>query len=199
MSSLSLRVRYRPIRIGWCIESGSVAQLESALRLTHAFVGGRFNPVIPVNDTELAENLIDCFRVDLLFPVAETALISSFVGTHNYLHWPRFSKTLFHEAWQHIPPRSALVDVYHPARALREARGRRRRLLLPAWGEADPLAMVFLAMLGRYPPPSTAIPDYQEMLTRILGTEELALQPDAPVPPDLRTRLTPSRLTAVGL
>jgi hypothetical protein len=43
-----------------------------ALRLTHAFVGGRFNPVIPVDAPELAENLVDRFEVDLLFPVADT-------------------------------------------------------------------------------------------------------------------------------
>lgn len=91
MSSLSLRVRYWPIRIGWCIESKSVTQLESALRLTYAFAGGRFNPVVPVNDTEPAESLVDRFRVDLLFPVADTEPISSFVGAHDYLHWPSFN------------------------------------------------------------------------------------------------------------
>lgn len=176
MSSLSLRVRYRPIRIGWCIESGSVAQLESALRLTHAFAGGRFNPVIPVNDAELAENLVDRFRVDLLFPVADTAPITSFVGVHDYFHWPSFSKTLFHEAWQHVSPRAAFVDVYHHARPLREARGRRRKILLPIWNDDDPLALVLLATAGRYPTPSPEVPDYKEMLTRILGTEDLVLQ-----------------------
>lgn len=199
MSSLSLRVRYRPIRIGWCIESKSVTQLESALRLTYAFAGGRFNPVIPVNDTELAESLVDRFRVDLLFPVADTEPISSFVGAHDYLHWPSFNKTLFFEAWQHIPARGAFVDVYHAARTLREARGRRRKVLLPAWDDDDPLAMVLLAMVGRYPVPSAEVPDYKEILTRILGTEDLVLQRAAPVPSEVLTRLTPARLTATEL
>jgi hypothetical protein len=54
--------------------------------LTHAFVGGRFNPVVPVDVPELAEYLVDRFRVDLLFPLADTEPIASFVKAHDYLH-----------------------------------------------------------------------------------------------------------------
>ena len=61
MSTLSLRVKYRPIRIGWCLEGGNWDQLRRALRLTHSFAGGRFNPLIPVDSPELAENLLDRF------------------------------------------------------------------------------------------------------------------------------------------
>lgn len=67
MSTLSLRVKYRPIRIGWCLESGNHEQFRRALRFTHSFAGGRFNPLIPVDAPELAENLLDRFRVDVLF------------------------------------------------------------------------------------------------------------------------------------
>jgi hypothetical protein len=66
MSTLSLRVKYRPIRIGWCVEGGNREQFRRALRFTHSFAGGRFNPLIPVDAPELAENLLDRFRVDVL-------------------------------------------------------------------------------------------------------------------------------------
>lgn len=199
MGSLSLRVRYRPIRIGWCVESQRPEQLESALRLTHAFAGGRFNPVIPVDTPELADNLVDRFRVDLLFPIAGTEPITSFVKAHDYLHWPDLDTTLFHEEWQHIPPRGAFVDVYHAARRIREGSTRKRKLLLPAWEDTDPLALALLAMIGRYPAPSTRVPNYEEMLAGIIGSKTLTIQPTDPVPPEVRTRLTPSRLTAIDL
>jgi len=173
--------------------------LESALRLTHAFAGGRFNPVVPVDAPELAEYLVDHFRVDLLFPIAETEPITSFVKAHDYLHWPDFDKVLFHEAWQQVPPRGAFVDVYHAARSVREARVRKRKLLMPVWDDDDPLALALLAMAGRYPEPSSSVPNYEEMLREILGTERLVLQRTDAVPPEIRTRLTPSRLTAVDL
>ncbi|MGE3509198.1 MAG: hypothetical protein AB7N65_09980 [Vicinamibacterales bacterium] len=152
-----------------------------------------------MNDAELAESLVDRFRVDLLFPIEDTAAITSFVAAHDYLHWPSFSKTLFHEAWQHIPARAAFVDVYHAARALREARRRKRKMLMPSWDEGDPLALLLLAMLGGYPAPSSEVPNYKEMLARILGVEDAAIQSGAPVAAELWTRLTPSRLTTVDL
>jgi hypothetical protein len=152
-----------------------------------------------VDVLELAESLVDRFRVDLLFPVADTEPITSFVKAHDYLHWPDFDRVLFHEAWQHVPPHGAFVDVYHAARGIREARVRRRKILLPVWEDDDPLALALLAMIGRYPAPSSRVPDYEEMLAQILGIERLVIQSTDPVPPEIRTRLTPSRLTAVDL
>ena len=105
MSTLSLRVKYRPIRIGWCLESGNREQFRRALRFTHSFAGGRFNPLIPVDAPELAENLLDRFRVDVLFPLEESEKISGFIKGHDYLRWPEFQKAqLFHERWEDRPP-----------------------------------------------------------------------------------------------
>ena len=72
MSTLSLRVQYRPIRIGWCLESRNRDQFRRALRLTHSFAGGRFNPLIPGDSEELAESLLDRFRSTSCFPSGRT-------------------------------------------------------------------------------------------------------------------------------
>ena len=97
------------------------------------------------------------------------------------------------------PPLCAFVDIYHAARSIREARVRRRKLLLPTWQDDDPLAAVLLATVGSYPGPSSSVPDYEKMVSEILGTETVVLGPTDPVPPEIRTRLTPSRLTTVDL
>jgi hypothetical protein len=199
VGSLSLHIRYRPVRIGLCVESKNLEQLQSAFRLTCALAGGRFNPVIPVDAPRLAESLVDCFRVDLLFPVADTEAIKDFVKSHKYLRSPYFNDKLFYAGWQHVPAHAAFVDVYHAARRIREARVRRRKLLLLEWSDDDPLAMPLLAMAGGYPAASTEVPDYPEMMEQFLGVERVTLQRDAVVPPEIRTRPTPSRLTAVDL
>ena len=199
MGSLSLRVCYRPVRIGWCVQSDRLEHLQSALRLTHAFAGGRFNPVIPVDRTELAEHLVDRFRVDLLFAVEDTDAITAFVQAHDYLHWPERRQALFHETWHHIPPRGAFVDVYHSARLLRETSARRHRLLFRAWEHDDALGLPLLALAGSYPPPSPQVPDYEAVVGEILKTERRVLGRTDPVPAEIGTQLTPSRLTEVGL
>jgi hypothetical protein len=68
MASKSLRVRYRPIRIGWCIEDGNLNEFRRAARLTHTLAGGKFNPIILVG-SDAAGALVKHFRVDLLFPI----------------------------------------------------------------------------------------------------------------------------------
>ena len=196
---MSLRVRYRPVRIGWCVESAQPEQLRTALRLTHAFAGGRFNPLIPVDSPELAESLLDRFRVDLLYPVAEVERVQTFIKSHNYLLWPEFGPTLFHERWQHIPPHAAFVDIYHAARRLEELGVRKRKALLIRYEDDDPLALVILAIAGAYPTPSNAMPDYREILQHFLGVEDIALTQDEPLPATLLTLDTPSRLTEVDL
>ena len=40
MGPINLQVRYRPIRIGWCVREGDFEELRKALRLTHTFWGG---------------------------------------------------------------------------------------------------------------------------------------------------------------
>ena len=134
-----------------------------------------------------------------MFAVADTDPITAFIKAHDYLHWPDFEPALFYKEWQHILARGAFIDVYHLARRLREARGRRRKLLLHAWEDDDPLALPLLAMAGAYPSASAQVPDYEAMVGEILGTERKVLGRTDPVPLEIRTRLTPSRLTAVDL
>lgn len=66
MNTQSLTVRYRPIRIGWCIRSGDFEAMREALKLTFTMWGGRYNPLIPVDDFDFASSLVRLFRVDVL-------------------------------------------------------------------------------------------------------------------------------------
>ena len=111
MSTLSLRVKYRPIRIGWCLEGGNRDQLRRALRLTHSFAGGRFNPLIPVDAPELAEDLLDRFRVDVLFPLEESEEISGFIKGHDYLRWPEFGRRNYSTNVGRIGRRTVLLSM----------------------------------------------------------------------------------------
>jgi hypothetical protein len=83
MNTLSIRVRYRPIRLGFCVQKGNMDELRRALQLSHAFWGGRFNPVIPVGASEedrcLAKSLVEVFQVDALYPLSTAEPLKAFV------------------------------------------------------------------------------------------------------------------------
>ena len=46
MNTVTVNVKYRPIRIGWCIEQNSVEDYKKALRLNNTLWGGRYNVLI---------------------------------------------------------------------------------------------------------------------------------------------------------
>ena len=205
MSTLSLHLRYRPVRIGWCVQTGNHHHLDAALRLTHAFAGGTFNPLIPVDDRPLAEYLVDLFRVDLLFPVERTKLLTKFVSTYDHLIWPTEGELqLFHPRWENRSPYAAFVDVHHIAHRLHE---REMQGAIPSdlqvslydWRADDPLATVLLATVGAYPTPSSEIPNYKQLIGELLSTDSVQLHPDEALPGQLNSSLTPSRLCTVEL
>jgi len=116
MSPVSLTVRYRPLRIGWCIEADSLDHFSAAVALSHVFWGGRFNPIIPCVDRKLAEALIAAFRVDALYNVSGTA-VDAFIKEFPHIQWPEFHPELFVDSFfeeaanasRRGPSRSALV------------------------------------------------------------------------------------------
>ena len=95
MTAVSVRLQYRPIRVGWCVRHGSLDDLRKALRLTHTLWGGHYNPVIPVGDRAFAGQLVELFRVDVLYPLAEDESISRFIEEFPHLRWPFFHDDLF--------------------------------------------------------------------------------------------------------
>ena len=85
---INLRVRYRPVRIGWCIKTDDLTEFRAAARLSHTFWGGAFNPIIPLGDKTIAKRLIENFQVDCLHCVSETSEGDQLLQEHRRLEWP---------------------------------------------------------------------------------------------------------------
>ncbi len=79
MYTLSVTVRYRPIRIGWCVRKEDFEAFRNALKLTFTMWGGHFNPIIPIDDFKLASQLVQLFRVDVLLPASTGKDIQKFI------------------------------------------------------------------------------------------------------------------------
>ena len=170
MGAISLRLRYRPIRIGWCVETDQWRQLRRALRLSHAFAGGTFNPVIPVDDPGLAESLVDRFRVDLLYPVEASAPIDGFIKAHPYLPWAGVDKHQLFVKWDGQTPEACFVDVQHAVNAIFDGEadvpdgGGDGEARIYSWDESDPLADILLIAAGDYPEDTFGTPDYRGLI-----------------------------------
>lgn len=169
MNTLSIRLRYRPIRVGWCVLKDDIDAFRRALRLSFTLWGGVFNPVIVVNDRELATSLVKLFRVDTLVGVSNDDRVNAFIAEHSHLPWPIdfqgfFGKTIRGDVT------STLVDIRHPISHLYDNYFKNNAapvsvIELHEWDPADPLADIFLCSYGAYPPKEETGIDY-DGLTR---------------------------------
>jgi hypothetical protein len=192
-------LNYRPVRIGWLISDSSVPQLVRAATWSTALWGGRFYPVIPIQDTELAKNLVATFAVDLLIPIEQTTRATRFMEAFPHLY---FTHSLHRKVFE--DGNCSFVDIRHAVNIAAE-RSRRRpnvhpsRFLKPSWQPDDPLSALFFLLLGDYPNPDEVRIHYSRGIDATLRRGPLPLDPNSELTIDLRRWITPLDLTSWDL
>jgi hypothetical protein len=191
-------LNYRPVRIGWVVEGRNVSQLVTATSWSTCLWGGRFNPIIPTDDVELANNLIATFRVDVLIPIAASEATSAFIAKYPHLYMDLSRPGLFADG------RCDFADIRHAmsrAMALRDDRHKSLAFepVRPVWSQDDPLAALLSVLVGRYPDPNEVTIDYAEWMRRSLDTFEFSLTKEIEVPTNVVGSLTPLALTSYGI
>lgn len=186
MNPINVDVLYRPVRIGWCIRSGDLQGYRKALTLTHTLWGGKFNPIIAIDDFELACSLIKTFRVDLLFPISEDTETYKFIEKFAYISNPLLSDRLFDTLGNGLKtPR--FVDISHSIYKFYENEYKsyatpKYQIFLYDWEINDPLADVFLAKFGKVPSKEETGHDYCAILENDLHAKPFLLTFQDPVP-----------------
>lgn len=186
MNTLSITVRYRPIRIGWCIRAEDFAAMRNAIKLTFTMWGGRYNPIIPIDNFEAASSLVRLFRVDVLWPVSDDEAIKEFIKRFPHLPNPFFQDELF-IPYSNDERSPQLLDIYHPIRRLHEEHFKNNpspntTVTIFEWQAEDPLADVLLTTFGAIPPTEVTGTDYLGLLKQQVSAETVVLNPKEPLP-----------------
>ena len=202
MGPISLTVRYRPLRIGWCIDPENRDDFLAAVSLSHVFWGGRYFPIIPCASQELSRAIVRAFHVDALYNVSGTPAVEAFIAEFPYLRWPDYDAELFADTRGQKLPK--LLDVAHPAQQLFETHVDRRdkpriEASLYQWQDADPLGPVLAATCGFYPPEAVTGRDYAQTFARAFAITPTPITPAQALPEGLFRRFTPNHLTTVDL
>lgn len=204
LGPVSLRVSYRPLRIGWCIEADDLNHFAKAVAVSHVLWGGRYNPIIPCSNRELADVLIKAFNVDALYNISGTTTVDDFIKEYPYIQWPDFHPAIFVETGRDAAREPTMLDVVHPAQHLYESHVDRREKpaidgAIYSWDEADPLRFVLSATCGSYPPATETGRDYLSLFQKALAVAPTAIALAQALPNDLFRKLTPNYLTTVDL
>jgi hypothetical protein len=210
MASQSVRIRYRPIRIGWCVEDGNINEFQQAARLSYTLAGGKFNPIIPLGSTA-ADALVQHFRVDVLFPIETTDASLRFVASFPHLTPPIFQPKIFDNHMGKMQPN--YLDVSHwldeiarnlgipPGDPERDGTGAPEfnPFGLVHWKPEDPLADVLLSTFGAYAPPMGIGRDYARFIIDNIRPSIYNAEPTEPIPSYLLRQTTPSVISALHL
>src|SRR6267142_3180906 len=115
MATLQLKVRYRPLKIGFLVPLGDVAGLVTAARINTLLWGGIRNPILPIGgDERFTEQLLKLFNVDVLFPVTQNTDITAFTNKYPFLATiGHVAENIFFEDWYTKKQNIAVLDVLH--------------------------------------------------------------------------------------
>lgn len=187
VDTIRVDICYRPLRVGWVIQSGDIDAFRQAVKLSHTLWGGRFNPILMADREDEARRLIDLFRVDLLRPVGSTHAVKAFPDKFPHLINP-FSHDSIFIGGEKEQKRAQLLDIHNALAYLRDKPAWKaindQGFRIYNWQADDPLADVFLTQLGGYPSTDEIGIGYREMLAQAFETTEFGLDPASPIPAD---------------
>lgn len=188
VDTLRVDICYRPLRIGWVIQSGDIPSFRQAVKLSHTLWGGRFNPILMADREDEARQLVDLFRVDMLLPIGTDDEVKAFAKKFPHLINPFFHDSIFMGGAQE-QKLAQLLDIHNALAYLRDKPEWKalndQGFRIYNWQAADPLADVFLTQFGAYPSADEMGIDYRDMLAQGLETTEFGLDPVAPIPADI--------------
>jgi hypothetical protein len=204
MATNSVRLRYRPLRFGWCVRSGNSEDFRRVLRLTHTLWGGRYNPIIPVGEDTPGSELVEAYQVDALYPAAADASLDRFIEQFPHLRWPGFGKPELFVQGMGGKTSALFLDIYHPVRKIFEQYVKDKaeptvKTTLFGWGHDDPLGLVYLALFGAYPPNAEIGKDYAQLVSRNLKASHAEIAPEGAVPADAYHLVTASEISSFEL
>jgi hypothetical protein len=188
-------VDYRPVRVGWVIPDRDITRLAKAAAWSSCLWGGQFNPVIPIDDPALADQLVRSFAVDLLIPIDATDATRILID-----RFPHLAHTLWREPI-FTRRQCEFADIRHVVRRIFRHQDKQVQsaLILPVWDQADPLGPLLSIVFGRYPAPDEHVADYKAGIRKAFDVPENVISADGAVPKELLDRISPLPLTGYDM
>jgi len=203
LETVRVDICYRPLRIAWAIKAYDMEAFRTAARISFALWGGRFNPIVVVDQEQLAQELIDVFRADLIIPIGESEEVKQFPKKFPHLITPfSFHDGIFAGDGEG-GARSSVLDVINALTHVEDEAEwkavKEQGIRLYSWGKDDPLSDVLLAQFGESPSKEDIKIDYRAYLQHASQAKEVVLDGKAPLPADVFDHAGISYISRFGM
>lgn len=207
MASISLSVKYRPVKIGFLVRDGSIEDLVKSAGINTLLWGGIYNPIIPVSkDIKFAEQLINLFSVDVLFPVSHTNEIDELMKKYPLLRDPgHYAQNIFYEDYYTkkniLGYLSSLntIRYYWEREFKHKPEKHKSNCVLVKWKDEDDLKNLFSILFGFFPQEYNLKDDFESAFLKGLHAQEVKINPNNTIKENLASVVTPIRLTGLEL
>jgi hypothetical protein len=207
MASINLLIKYRPVRIGFLVRDGSIDDLVKAAGINTLLWGGIYNPIIPVStNSKFAEQLMNLFSVDVLFPTSHTKEIDDLIEKYPFLKAPEYcSENIFYEDWRtkknivgYLDSLN-IVNYYWEKEFKHKPKKYKSNYALIRWEENDELKYLFQILFGYFPIEYNLKHDFENAFLKGLRSREIKISTNSSIPKNLAETISPIRLTASEL
>lgn len=207
MASISLSIKYRPVRIGFLIRDGSIEDLVKAAGINTLLWGGIYNPIIPVSsDSKFAEQLMNLFSVDVLFSVSHTKEIDDLIKKYPFLKVPgHYAEDIFYEDL-HTKKNIIgyldslnIVNYYWDKEFKLKSKEYVSNCALVKWDSNDALKNLFSILFGYFPTEYNLKDNFENAFLKGLWSREIKISTNDPISKNLAENISPIRLTALEL
>ena len=207
MAFSSIIIKYKPLRVGFLVQEGSIQDLIRAAGINSVLWGGIYNPILPISkkSNEFAKQLMELYSVDLLYSVSETPEIQSFRKEYPFLRDPGLlADKIFYEDWDSkkfisgILDIKNIVDLYWTKEFKTKPEGYKSQFLMLKWEKEDPLATVFALQFGFFPEMNLKW-NYEQIFIKGLCSQEKKISPDDNITFDVHRSFGPINLTGYEL
>jgi hypothetical protein len=161
MGTISVTTKYRPIRTGLLVRSGSMDQLMRAVEINTLLWGGVRNPIIPVSeDVSDLEAYARTYHLDLLYPVdPEDEKLASLSDNVSWLQRPigLHSKKILDRDNDSGRYKIQFLSIQNVIAAIWDQEYKHKaedfssNVVVCEWSKGDPLSPLLSTMLGRFP------------------------------------------------
>lgn len=203
MDQAILNLSYRPVKIGWCIRRNDFDGLRKSLRLTHTLWGGRFNPLIEIDDESSANLIINQHRPDFLFPTVDDGRVTEFIESHKELPFcstEDIFKIWYESGFEGNSTSCGFVDIP----CILDRHIFKPHKLAPKhfkWSFGDPLSDIFRTTFGEFPTLYETKKNYSQWFRSEIRAYEEEIFPEDQLSSDCfdPSYLTINRITTLDL
>jgi hypothetical protein len=207
VATVDCTIRYRPVRGAFLVRDGNVDDVVKAAGLATLLWGGLYCPIVPASaDERVAQQLVDRFNVDILFPLEQTPEIDRIVTANPFVKFMRPADMgLFYGEWGTQRRYLNCLDLLHAvgrywakvgSKISDDEAGLAR---IFRWDASDPLAAMFALEFGFFPTEYDLTIDFARLFQRGTRAEEHSIALGATLSAGLAINEPPLAYTALDI